>query len=612
MSKKSRPQNKKQSSSAKKSVSAKKPKPKTLTETFPKWHILVVLAIAAVALFPMLRNGFTNWDDLLYVTNNKLLHQLSWDGLKAIFSTPLVSNYHPLTVLSLALNYQISELEPFGYHLTSLVFHLFNTWLVYVFIMKLSSRKHWVALFVALIFAIHPMHVESVAWVSERKDLLYTMFFLLSMIVYLDYIERGGVKKLLLIGLLFMLSLLSKPAAVVLPVVMLLLDYYHQRKFTTKVILEKIPYIALSVIFGIVAIQIQSQKAIASLDVYSFIDRIQFAGFGFLWYLIKFFAPFSLSALHPYPVGELNILYMVAPFISAGLLAYLVFFRKSRLWTFSILFYLVTIALVLQLLSVGTAVVAERYTYVPYIGIAFLIGMGLDRLISNANSDALKKGIVGIVVLICLGFGALTFMRTQVWENSEVLWNDVLKKYPESHRAWTNRGLYFYEMKQYKKAFDDIDQGVQFKPNFVTGIEWRGKTAYQIKNYKQALEDANLFTKYKPNSWAAHLDKAKALGALKRNTASEKSFSRALALNPNSADIYNNRGVLYFNKMKRYQDALNDFNKAIELNPGSGTYYVNRARCYYMLSQLPLARENVRIAKSLGAQVEASFENLLK
>ena len=612
MSKKSRSQTKKGTSPTKKSATSRKLKKEVPQGSFPNWHILVVLIVAAVALFPMLQNGFTNWDDLLYVTNNKLLHHLSWDGIKAIFSTPLVSNYHPLTVLSLALNYQVSELQPFGYHLTSLIFHLLNTWLVYVFIMKLSFRKHWIALFVALIFAIHPMHVESVAWVSERKDLLYTLFFLLSMIVYLDYIDKGGVKKLLLIGLLFTLSLLSKPAAVVLPVVLLLLDYYRQRKFNTRVILEKIPFLILSVVFGIVAIQIQSQKALASLEVYSFIDRIQFAGFGFLWYLVKFVVPSSLSALHPYPLGTLNVLYMAAPFVSAGLLGYLVFFRKSRLLTFSILFYLVTIALVLQLLSVGTAVVAERYTYVPYIGIAFLVGMGLDRLVSNANKEVLKKGIIGTIALVCLGFCVLTFMRTQVWKNSEVLWNDVLQKYPKSHRAWANRGLHFYEMKQYKKAFDDIDQSLEFKPNFVTGIEWRGKTAYQLKNYKQALDDANLFLKYKPNSWAAHLDKAKALGALKRNEASEKSFSKALALNPNSADIYNNRGVLYFNKMKRYQDALNDFNKAIELSPGSGTYYVNRARCYYMLSQMPLARENVRIAKSLGAQVESSFENLLK
>ncbi len=560
----------------------------------------------------MFLNGFTNWDDILYVTSNKLLHSLSPEGLKAIFTTPVVSNYHPVTILSLALNYQLFGLEPAGYHATSLILHLVNIVLVYVMIMKLAKGNHWVSLFTAAVFAIHPMHVESVAWVSERKDLLYTLFFLLGMIGYLDYLDKGGLKRLIWIGVLFLLSLLSKPAAVVFPVVLLLVDYYRQRKIDMRAILEKVPYFLLSIAFGIIAIQIQSQKAIASLDVYSYLDRIQFAGFGFLWYIVKFFIPASLSALHPFPAGGPGLLYHIAPFLAAGLLIYIVLFRRSRLWTFSILFYLVTIALVLQLLSVGTAVVAERYTYVPYIGIAFLVGMLLDKWTKRQDKPVLKNSVAGLFTILLVAFSGLTFMRTMVWKDSEVLWNDVLEKYPDSHRAWTNRGLHYFELGEYAQAYEDIDKGVQLKANFSTGIEWRGKTAYQLKNYQQAYQDAELFSRLKPGSWQAFLDMGKALTRLNRAQEAEAALNKALELNPGSPDILNSRGVLYFNKLKRYQEALDDFNLAIRISPENGTYYLNRARCYYMLSNLPEARENVRIAKSLGTEVDPSFENLLK
>src|SRR5688500_3693467 len=208
--------------------------------------LLPVLGITFLLFLPALRNQFTNWDDMLYVTSNPLLKDLSLDGIKAILSTPVVSNYHPITILSLAVNYQLAELTPWSYLLTNIFLHVANTALVFWFIMLLSGNNRWVSAFSALLFGIHPMHVESVVWISERKDLLYTLYYMLALIFYVRYLQKKDFKYLITVFILGALSLLSKPAAIVLPLSLILLDYYFQRQWSWKWIIEKIPLFILS------------------------------------------------------------------------------------------------------------------------------------------------------------------------------------------------------------------------------------------------------------------------------------------------------------------------------------------------------------------------------
>jgi 4-amino-4-deoxy-L-arabinose transferase-like glycosyltransferase len=195
----------------------------------------------------MLRNSFTNWDDEYYVIQNALLRGPDWAG---IFSKPVVSNYHPITIATLAFNYSMTQLDPSSYLITNLLLHLINTALVFYFIWLISGKKIWVAAFSAIVFGIHPMHVESVAWVSERKDVLYTLFFLLSLIQYWGFLGGGKNKNLIYCFLFFALSILSKPAAIILPFVLLTLDYWYGRKFRQRVLLEKIPFLIVSIVFS--------------------------------------------------------------------------------------------------------------------------------------------------------------------------------------------------------------------------------------------------------------------------------------------------------------------------------------------------------------------------
>src|SRR6187455_3642814 len=206
------------------------------SRSFWTW-LIPVLVFTGISFLPMLTNGFTNWDDDIYITRNPLIKGPDWN---VIFTQASASNYHPLTMLTLAFNYAISETDPFSYHLVNWVLHILNTALVFLFIYKISGRKIFVAAFTSLIFGIHPMHIESVAWVSERKDVLYACFFLLALLQYWSFLETSKRSKILYCFVFFILSLLSKPAAIILPFVLFLLDYWRGRSFTWKLWAEKI------------------------------------------------------------------------------------------------------------------------------------------------------------------------------------------------------------------------------------------------------------------------------------------------------------------------------------------------------------------------------------
>src|SRR6187200_779016 len=433
-------------SKKKKIRSIKSTQPQSPAEARPKkvkekrtsllpWIVPIVL-VTAVCLSPMLRNSFTNWDDEYYVVQNALLRGPDWAG---IFSKPVVSNYHPITVATLAFNYSITQLDPSSYLITNLLLHLINTALVFYFIWLISGKKIWVAAFSAIAFGIHPMHVESVAWVSERKDVLYTLFFLLSLIQYWRFLSDGKNKNLIYCFLFFALSILSKPAAIILPFVLLSLDYWYGRKFNQRIWLEKIPFLIVSLVFAVLTFNIQSKTAIASLDFYPLWTRFFFATYSAMMYIVRFFVPYPLSAFHSFPLTTRMPLPMwLSPVFILALLALVWIKRKNKLLVFSFFFFMINLVLVLQLVSIGGTLLSERYTYVPYIGMAFILGMLLDKYSISVNRSLLW-GIPAVVLLV---FGIITFQRTKVWNNSETLWTDAIKHFPDAPVPRTNRANY--------------------------------------------------------------------------------------------------------------------------------------------------------------------------
>jgi len=236
---------------------AKPKKQQTKNPIISHLGLAFILIATLISLYPNLNNEFVNWDDIIYVMNNDLIRSFSFDNFWKIFSSFYMGNYHPLPLLSFAFDYSIFEMDPFGYHLHNLILHLVNVGLVYFFAWHILNKQTIPSLVIALLFGIHPMHVESVAWISERKDLLYTTWYLLGLIAYVFYIKTSQRKYILWTLIAFLLSLLSKAQAVTFPLILLLLDYFYSRKFTRLVILEKAPFFALALVFGLIAIYAQ-------------------------------------------------------------------------------------------------------------------------------------------------------------------------------------------------------------------------------------------------------------------------------------------------------------------------------------------------------------------
>lgn len=573
------------------------------------WYILVA-GIGFLVMFPILNNGFTNWDDEFYVQNNELLTGPDFAG---IFSQAVNDNYHPLTILSLVPNFMISGLSPFSYLLFNLLLHLANTILVFHFIWLISARNEWVAMLTALIFAIHPMHVESVAWVSERKDVLYTLFFLLSLIQYWKYLQGHRSAKLWTSLLFFFLSLLSKPAAIVLPFVLLLLDYWQGRPYNKRVLTEKTPFFLLSLVFAIITIQVQSQQAIVSTEIYPVWERFFFATYGIMIYLVRFFVPYPLSAFHPFPVsGQLGWQIMISPLFVAALLLLTWFQRKNKLIVFSLLFYFINLLLVLQLVTIGNAIIAERYTYVPYIGLAFLFSTWLNQYASRSI-----KSVSWIVPsAIVLAFGVASFQRTKVWNNSVTLWNDVIRHYPDAAIARSNRANYFYKLaidsshsaeagSLYQKALEDCNAAVKKQPRYRKGYEIRGLIFQNLGKYEEALADAKVMINLEPGNRDGYSISGTANMHLNRIDAALADVNMCIKLKPDDDIALNNRGTISYNR-KKYQEAQEDFSQAIRFNP-KGSYYLNRSFCYFELGDLAKAKADAQMAVQKGTPVDASY-----
>ena len=578
------------------------------------WFSLVAI-LTAVCLWPMLKNEFTNWDDEYYVINNQLLRGPDWKG---IFSKEVLGNYHPLTILSYAFNYAISGLDPFSYLLVNYLFHIANTVLVFYFIWNISGKNKYVAAFVALVFGVHPMHVESVAWVAERKDVLYTFFFLLSLIQYWKHLITGKRSHFWICFVFFVLSLLSKPAAIVLPFVLLLLDYWKGRPIKVNLLKEKIPFFILSILFGIITVSIQKSSAMAGLSIFSITDRLFFACYVLMTYFVRFFVPYPLSAFHPFPMTNFAgwPIYL-SPLFVVALLVALWFLRKNKIVIFGIFFYVINLLLVLQIISIGLTIVSERYTYVPYIGLAFMIAMLVSRLKISLQKIALAVGSAGIIV-----FGVMTFQRTKVWKNSGTLWTDALKYTPRAPYARTNRANYLSKLALrpdqkpfadsiYKVAFEDCAIALSVRPGHIPAFEYRGLMYLDRQQFKEGFADANELVRLAPNYRIGYDMRATCYVKMNEPAKALADYEKCIEIKPDDHRSYNNKGTILMNSFQKYDEALAALNKAISIQPVN-YYFLNRSICYFKMKDMVRAREDALRAQQLGTVVTDAYKASLQ
>ena len=558
----------------------------------------------------MLQNGFTNWDDELYVVNNPLLHGPDWHG---IFTQPVVSNYHPLTMVTLALNYDARHPSAAPFLFWNLFLHLANTLLVFLLVRMLSGGSVRVAAFTAAVFALHPMHVESVAWISERKDVLYAFFFLLSLMAYWRHLVTSKATLYWLSFFLFACSVLSKPAAIVLPLVMILLDVYAGRKMTLRLLAGKIPFLLVAVAMGVVTLMVQSEKAIAGLETYPLWLRPLFASTALVSYLVRFVIPYPLSAFHPYPhAASPGWLVYASPLLLLIAAALFWRLRRNRVVLFGGLFFVVNLVLVLQVVAIGNTLTAERYTYMSYAGLAFAVFMASERMPAARRTPAFAVAAIALVV-----FAWMTHERTPVWKDSNTLWTDVLKTYPDAYIPRNNRANYLSKRASdpanrassealYRQALEDCNVALQQQPSYVPSYETRGIIYLMLGNYAAAIDDGSAIIRLQPEFYKGYSIRGYAYMQSGHPDEAAADFTRCIALNPSDATAYTNRGMIRFNHFRQYGDALADFDRAAQLNP-TGSVLLARSRCHFALGDTALAREDARAALEHGAAVPDDY-----
>ena len=549
--------------------------------------IAVILLITAVVYSNSLKNGFVQWDDDVYVFDNSDVKHLDIQSIHNFFKAGYLKMYQPVTMISYALDYKIGKLNPFTYHCTNLVFHLLNVLLVFCLILLLTKQTG-IAAISALLFGIHPLHVESVAWISERKDLLYAFFYLCSLVAYTFYCNKSRrLKYYVLANLLFVLSLCSKSAAVTLPLILFLIDYYLGKKLTFKNSLDKIPFIVLSMLFGILSLL--SQRVIGTdadyVTGYTIVERLFIGSYSFAFYIIKSIVPFGLSALHPLPFksgGALPIQYYISIISFIGFAGLFIKTYKSKLdetikkdVLFGLLFFAFTIALIL-FIPVGQAVVAERYTYIPYIGLFMIVGrfyVCFQRR-SFPSFPKLKYCYGAALVMAMALFAYSAYGRNAVWKNSLSLFSDVIEKNPEAGLAYNNRGNIRKEQNDFKAAMEDYNKAIELK--YEDAYYNRGILRNIIRDYKNAIEDFN-------RALTVKLDKEKVYnnrGIAKLNLGdfkgAEEDFGKAIEINPQYLNAYNNRGYVRYERLSDFKGSISDFDIAVRLDPKAPDVYTNR------------------------------------
>jgi tetratricopeptide (TPR) repeat protein len=551
-----------------------------------------LIALLTIIVFSnSIKNGFVrNYDDILYITSAENAKALTVNDIGTIFSSYVAGIYHPVTVLSLAIEYNLLGPSATHFHLINLLIHVLNVLLVFWFIYLLTKRIE-ISIIVALFFGIHPMHVESVSWISERKDVLYTFFFLGSLIAYLKYISSETKYKYLAYSIiLFSLSLLSKSAAVCLAPLIVLIDYYLKRKYVFKVCLEKIPYFILALIFGIVSLISQSSSgAINSLTEfnYSFIDRIFLVCYSIMFYIIKAIAPFNLSIIHYYPT-KLSFWYYFAPLGIAALIFLIIKLKNIRRdLLFGLLFFLITIILVLQFIPVGYSIVSERYSYIPFIGLFFIAGkLYCDFTDNKFNnfSKVRKKYILFFIAVLTVLFSMMTYERNKVWENSVTLFDDVIKKNPGTGHAYWARGSAKLDIDNIQGALSDFEKAIENNYKYADAYNSRAKCYFKLGFAEKAIEGYTDAIKVDNTFALAYYNRGHSKQKLEDYNGSIDDYKKAIEYNiTNPALVYNELSFSQYS-LNKLEDALYSVNKAIELEPSyANEYLVDKARIEYLL-----------------------------
>lgn len=607
-----------------------KAKSKNNIDTTLKFQKIIVCIPALITLLlwwsPIHTLDFVNWDDPTYITANDALKNLRW---KDLISLNFAGNYHPITMLSLGLDVTLSGLNPTGFHRTNLLLHVLNTLLIFIFIQGVF-KNHVIAFSLSLLFGIHPLHVESVAWISERKDVLYLFFWLLAGIVWQQYKNLRKPALYLLTIILFTLACLSKAMAVTWVPIIFYLEYHRNPTKYLQTLKELIPFTIIAIFIGISAIFAQGD-ALNTIKI-PLGEQLIIANYGFWFYIIQTLFPNSLSAFYPYPESIPLLWYACIALSGICIYALYTFRNRMPIVVWGTIAFVIIILPVLQIIPVGEAMVADRYSYAASVGL-FLIPIGILHAVYSIHTSGKQLAIV----LFCAWAGMLGWKSRNlipVWQNSISLYTNVLKLYPNYSTGYVNLGNALRDRNDYAGAEKAYWRAIVANPE--NDLPWnnlgilnsfRNKPFHSILYYSKAAEkkpdfpvnDYNIATAWfnmgKLTEAKVAIEKSLTIDSLypealhlygvilqqqKLYPASIQTLQKAANVKPYNERIITDMGNSYFFSGDT-KNAVQCFEKSIAMQPSNNPEaYNNLAYMYMQMGNQNLAIENYKIAAQQG------------
>ena len=562
---------------------------------------LLLAAMTLIVFWPVTRCGFINYDDPEYFTSNPhVLSGLTSANFAWAFTTSHASNWHPLTWLSLMFDAELFGRNATGPHVMNLLFHAANVALLFLLLRKLTATT-WRSAFVAALFALHPLHVESVAWISERKDVLSTFFALLALSGYTLYAQENNRRGFVLALVFFALGLMSKPMLVTLPFVMLLLDWWpiQRTSIFRQRFIEKTPFFLVGTVSCVVTFIVQKNSgAVAALVKFPLDGRIENAFVSYARYLGKTFWPEPLAVPYPYP-GHWELPPVIySGSLVVGLSAISILLARKFPFVFTGWFWFVgTLIPVIGLVQVGDAAMADRYTYFPLIGIFIVFVWGMTKI---CVSWRLPKPAVGVFAILFLFFAAAQ-TRSQIacWKNSEILFRHTLAVTENNYVAWNDLGTCLSGQGQLPQAMDCFQKSLAINPDNADAFYNMGNVLVQLGNVDGAINHYRRALEIDPNHADILDNLGFALAQKRRFDEAVSCFEKALQLEPDSADTHNNFAAVLFVE-HRFDEAARHYREAIRLEPKNAQLYANLGDTLVRLGQPAEAAQNYQTALHLN------------
>jgi tetratricopeptide (TPR) repeat protein len=618
----------------------------------PKKQNLIVyifLTFVTLAVFwQVTQYDFVNFDDHVYVTQNSHIQSgITPEGFRWAFSTKDTGLWNPLTWLSFMFDYQLHGLNAGGYHLTNLILHIMSALLLFWLFNRMTGAI-WRSAFVAALFALHPLHVESVAWIAERKDVLSAFFWMLTLCLYVYYTEKPVIKRYLPVLLCFACALMSKPMVVTLPVIMILLDYWplgrlqsreirlnltdimpvstnqgrkkikskkgalkktislsHDRKLSeTKIagiiplwqLREKIPFFIMSAMLVIITFNAPDSPFVGKR--FSLSSRLANAPVSVMTYLGKTFWPHDMAIFYPFP-EQLPLWQVLGTTLLIIVISAAVIVMVKRLPYLFVgwLWYAITLLPVIKIVQVGNDAMADRYHYLPSIGIAVMLAWGIPLLIKNENTR--KKILFPAATAFIIILSVLTWQQCGYWKNSITLFSHAVQVTKNNYLAHFNLASALAEKENFYKAIYHYNEAIRIDSYCEINYRNRGNAYAKLDKHQLAIDDFNKAISLNPDYADAYFNRGTSYGKSGQYQLAISDFNKVISLKPDNIKAYNNRGIVQ-TQLGLYRKALDDFNEAIRLKPDYADAYNNRSNVYLNQGNNKLGCDDAQKACTLG------------